>query len=816
MKQLSMTTRVMVSTRPVVIAVVAGFAMATSLLPAATAQARPIKLEAAGSIDNGFNLPSGVAIAPDGNLYVADTNNRRVQELTPTGEFVLMFGWDVNETKTNEGAPQVERNVCAAESEDKCQSGVEGTGAEQFQIPSAIAVDPVSGEVYVGEASKQVSKYTAGGEFIWRLGKKVDQTTGDNLCTAASKDVCGAGELSESGEPGAFWFTEFGQVLAVGGPDDRLYVGDAGRVQEFNAEGEWQHELALGAISAEPESMVGAIAVDAAGDIYLTYGSRQAYFGVYEFDASDAQVNFIELAPHTPGWYLFLAGLALDDEGHLVVTTYEKNEELGSSGRESGGRIFDATTGRLESEFESPEPLEGPSFELAGSPSEPESRYGYLYGATKDEILLFKPVSSAELVTTGASCQPGASRESNVEIECQLNGEVNPDGVPDTEVWFQWGLTEPLGEVAPLVGGELQPVAIATGEEPVPVSATITSARPNEPAVRYRLAGYDESAQPPAAPLASEPASFATPFVAPAIVGEPGAQSVGVSTAVLVAELNPENASTSYRFQYAPAAPCEALEAQRGSAVDLGECPEEASTEATQSSAYGEIGATGQLTGLQPASDYRFRLVAVAHSEVSGELETLEARGPVATLTTARAPAPSVATGAATAVGVSTAQIAGTVDPDGEPAAYIFELGVDEGGRTQYDIVASGAAGAGSVPIEEMQALTGLQPGTTYAYRIAVKSGYTPEGEEVVGETKTFTTGGLPAVLPGPDVLPLLAVPNVSFPQQAHSHPHGKPQGRSQKLRAALKACKRRPKRRRARCERSAKRRFGANDRKSK
>src|SRR6202042_285466 len=39
----------------------------------------------------GFEYPTGVAGAPDGNIYVTDTANQRVQELTATGEFVLMF-----------------------------------------------------------------------------------------------------------------------------------------------------------------------------------------------------------------------------------------------------------------------------------------------------------------------------------------------------------------------------------------------------------------------------------------------------------------------------------------------------------------------------------------------------------------------------------------------------------------------------------------------------------------------------------------------------------------------------------------------------
>ncbi len=44
----------------------------------------------------GFVFPESVAVAPDENIYVADPGNHRVQELTKSGEFVLMFGAKVD------------------------------------------------------------------------------------------------------------------------------------------------------------------------------------------------------------------------------------------------------------------------------------------------------------------------------------------------------------------------------------------------------------------------------------------------------------------------------------------------------------------------------------------------------------------------------------------------------------------------------------------------------------------------------------------------------------------------------------------------
>ncbi|MFZ1154377.1 MAG: hypothetical protein WAN93_05670, partial [Solirubrobacteraceae bacterium] len=95
----------------------------------------------------GFIYPGSVATDPrTGNIYVADIDNYRVQEMTAAGAFLSMFGWDVNKTKDRQrGATQAEKNVCTAASGDLCTAGVPGTAAGQLSYPSSVAVDPVTG-----------------------------------------------------------------------------------------------------------------------------------------------------------------------------------------------------------------------------------------------------------------------------------------------------------------------------------------------------------------------------------------------------------------------------------------------------------------------------------------------------------------------------------------------------------------------------------------------------------------------------------------------------------------------------------------------
>ena len=93
-------------------------------------------------------------------MYVADTANNRIQELTPGRGFVRMFGWDVNETKEKEGAPQAERNICTAASGNVCQAGKPGGLAEQISYPYSITVDKTTGNEYVQDGAR-VYEYTS-------------------------------------------------------------------------------------------------------------------------------------------------------------------------------------------------------------------------------------------------------------------------------------------------------------------------------------------------------------------------------------------------------------------------------------------------------------------------------------------------------------------------------------------------------------------------------------------------------------------------------------------------------------------------------
>lgn len=730
------------------------------------------------AIPGGYSFPRGVAVTPGGEVFVADTTNNRVQELTSEGQFVLMFGREVDASTKGD--------LCTAASHDVCQAGAEGREPGELD-PRSIAVDPSSGDVYVADMfggeteASRVQAFTATGQFVFEIGKGVNETTHGNLCTQAeveaSKAKCGAPLPSEpsSSEPGVLHLADLGDQLTIGGSEHLLYVGDEHRVQEFKPDGAWVREIPPTTLSNESLFKVTALAVDQAGDLYLTYGGENV---IREFGVNGEELEHFEVAPRQAGAKTEINALAIDSTGRLAVSVFEAFNNT----EDKYGLLYNAASGHLLTGFQLPA-IGGIGLAVRQEPGHEE-----LYAAsTNSDVLAYKQVPVAELLAGAPVCKPGAEVETDVTLDCVLAGEVNPEGVSETSALFEWGRTCALTTPTPAQ-------EIPTGSVPVAVGAPVAGLRPNETFCQ-RLVGFDANVKAPER-LSSEDVSFATLAVAAKPLGAPSASFVSASSAVLFSELNPENATTSVSFQYAP---------QTTACPTLESCPGVLSTPTFESSAYGQVGVTLQASGLQPATTYRYRLLA--ESENTAKTEKLSASGTEGSFTTLPAPVLEAVTGPAGGVSVSGATLTGTVNPNGKPAVYTFELGVDDGGATQYAPVFSGATGASPGPVSEALVLSALQPATSYAYRIAIRSGY----GSAMGAPSRFTTQGLPVALTVPVVLPQLALPGIAFPATVVGVAKNttKSLTSAQRLARALRACrKKRSRGRRVACEKQAQRKY--------
>jgi tripartite motif-containing protein 71 len=139
--------------------------------PEGRLQARWGAGEGDGSAGNGpgaLDHPSAFAIAPDGDVYVADTGNDRVVELSSTGSVLEIWGAKGTADGRFKGPVGVAvdgaGNVYVLDNEnDRVQEfdssgrfltkwGVRGDGVGEFSEPAAIAVD-CAGDVYVADTN---------------------------------------------------------------------------------------------------------------------------------------------------------------------------------------------------------------------------------------------------------------------------------------------------------------------------------------------------------------------------------------------------------------------------------------------------------------------------------------------------------------------------------------------------------------------------------------------------------------------------------------------------------------------------------------
>ncbi|MDB5238543.1 MAG: hypothetical protein JWM46_813 [Candidatus Kaiserbacteria bacterium] len=191
------------------------------------------------------------------------------------------------------------------------------------------------------------------------------------------------------------------------------------------------------------------------------------------------------------------------------------------------------------------------------------------------------------------------------------------------------------------------------------------------------------------------------------------------TTAVVTGTVNPRGAITAYWYEF-------------GTTPNLGKSTARQSV----GSGYSAIPSPGYMTGLTKSTTYYYRLVAQnSYGQSSGETRTLT--------TTNGTPAPvgsipTVRTLAANALTSSSANVAGTVDPNQASTQYWFEYGTSANlGNTTAFV----SAGSGNASLNASASLSNLSAGTTYYYRLNAQNQF----GTVNGSILTFKTNGAPS-----------------------------------------------------------------------
>lgn len=155
----------------------------------------------------------------------------------------------------------------------------------------------------------------------------------------------------------------------------------------------------------------------------------------------------------------------------------------------------------------------------------------------------------------------------------------------------------------------------------------------------------------------------------------------------------------------------------------------ESTATASVGSGTSPVAVSADVTGLTPVSTYYCRIVA---SAAGGEAESVNEQ-----FTTDVAVA-GVTTSAATDVTSEGAVLNGALAPEGAPAEYFFEYGATSayGHETAAETSSSGAE------VQAAEAIAGLEPLSTYHYRLATRRVIEGKTYETYGADEAFTTNG--------------------------------------------------------------------------
>lgn len=625
--------------------------------------------------------------------------------------------------------------------------------------PNAISVEQVAGNVYMTDHATQTVK--------------IFGAEGGNPTAGVPTEVNGAETPS-----GSFNFLEATEPAGVAVSESGvLYVADVGHkvVDKFKLEGGaykyvcqftgfgnagngcLPNLLTLETSPAEPFTGPGGIAIDGAGNVYVSdFGGA-----LYEFNAAGEDVRQAAIPSGEP------SGVAVDSNGVVYVQDYQGPVyKLTPITSEFEVTLFDGEHARAVAvnpannhvyvdhytyvlEREPPEgPLPGEvigEYRPSGLASEGIAVNGasgdvYVGNILTESIEVFEFVKVPDVHLSCAATEITATGAT-------LQGEINPEGTSEASYYFEYG-------PAPTFNASTPATSVPPVNEFVPAPATLTGLQPATE-YRYRLVGTNSSG------LLEQSEGFCT-FTTLGVEPEvSGVEAIDVTTDSVVFRgfVDPHSSSTSFRFEYGATA---------GYGQSLPNIP--TATSATP------IEVQQAAAGLKPGSTYHFRIVA---SNASGE-----AVGADHTFTTLSAPtppetAPVVSTGPATAITPNSALLTGIVFPESTQTMYLFELGTSTAYGTQ---IFGGEAGreAGLAPVSV--AVGNLQPNTVYHYRlIAVNAAGTS-----IGPDRTFTTTALPQQIfrpPTPGLVPIPVFPPVKNPvfkppKKHHKHSHKKPKRR--------------------------------------
>lgn len=532
------------------------------------------------AVDTTLGRPSS------GDVYVGDPNNHRVEKFSASGNFILMFGKDVNKTKVEANSSEAESDVCTAASGDTCQQGTEGTGPGAFVGKQlAVAVDgsggPSAGDVYVANNTKNpeeskrgegagegvVTKFDENGEVIssWGVGGQLHgavqpfgSPNGITVDPAGNLWIYGTAEEEELGNnakflprPLVFELDEAGSLVTSWKPTDEF-----GRAK-VRVEG-------------------NGIVVDKEHDVFLSVSGG----GVGKYRQSDGQ------------W----VSQVVPEAGFLASNLSANTIDVVESVVGAPGKIASFETACVKPRLQYCLPVE--VFEahrgrglasLAVNYSIPSDT---IYvgevgtGENAESEILAEAIETVPDVTSLPAAPVSTSTAT-------LNGTVDPEGVPIAKCEFEWGESgKPYEHLAPCES------PVGAGSSAVAVHARIAV----QPKTSYHFRLVAANAND-----LLEPVQGADVLLGPPRVDSTSVIEVTANSVTLQAEVNPQNLDTTYHFEYLTEAE---FDENGESFSGLHPAVSVPVPDAELGSGQEDVAVSRHLAGLLTDTVYRYRVVA--------------------------------------------------------------------------------------------------------------------------------------------------------------------------------------------------------------
>jgi NHL repeat/6-bladed beta-propeller len=447
----------------------------------------------AGTGEGQFKQPNlGIATDSEGNIWVADTENNRVEKFNSKGEYLSQFGKEGTgngEFKSPKGlALDPSGNIWVVDSgnnrvqkfnskgEYLGQFGKEGTGEGQFISPAGITFSGTNFFV-VDSGNNRVQKFNSSFKLLAQFGKEGSGDGEFKSPTGVLVDAAGRLWVVDTGNDRVqrFNLTTLKYAAKVGEKgsgkgqfesptgiasdfQERLWVVDSGngRLEKFNHEGEYQDQVGEKGTGPGQLSNPTGITTPAAQKLLILDTGNNLVEG-WTVQAEPPKV-IAKLASDLKAGSATLKA-TIDPEALATTYWFEYDTTEYKAGEAPHGTKVPITP------------------EAIGSGSSNVQVEQIAAGLSKNTTYHFRAVaeSAAGRVEgddrTFKLVPPRAITEAATAVEATqatLNGKVDPEGSA-TNYWFEYGTTTAYGTKAPIT---LE--SVGSGSNLIAVKQTVT------------------------------------------------------------------------------------------------------------------------------------------------------------------------------------------------------------------------------------------------------------------------------------------------------------------------------------------------------